>query len=159
MCFLFVQKNLDSSQSNFLFEHLLQLVSEESYYDERLEFTSGGVTDYSLFGDGVGYYGYTARENGRWAIVDQEFQEHLAESGYMGFTMLVIILTMSIFRCYRQRVMTIECSIVLFYIIAMIGASVLSNHHQYNYMFWFALGKIWTDQNNTPQKQFCNNYE
>ena len=141
--FLYASTFLDSDLSNYISEHISNLFIAESYED-RFELTSGGMTDYSLFGEGLGRYDYTAREYGIFAIVDSEYQNHLAELGYIGITLLTAILSLTFFKGVFKKDLFFEFVILCFFILAMVGASVLSNHHQYNFIFWYAVGRIWS---------------
>ena len=104
------------------------------------------ISSYSFLGDGLGRYDYLAREFGKWAIVDNEFQNHIAELGYFGASLLILMLLFTTFRCYKNKWLFVENSVVFFFVSAMIGASVLSNPHQFNYIFWYTLGLLWSDK-------------
>lgn len=139
---LAILNNLDSTVSDYISQHLLMLGDEDSYSD-RFEHTAGGVVDYSMLGDGFGRYGFGAREHGNWALVDNEYQRQIAELGYFGIIILVIILLLTFFKSFFKKSCITETLVFLFFLTAMIGASVLSNEHQYNYVFWFCVGRIW----------------
>lgn len=139
---LFFLNNLDSNVSDYISQHLLMLGDKDSYSD-RFEHTAGGIIDFSLFGDGFGRYGFEAREHGNWALVDNEYQRHIAELGFLGITILAIILVLTFFNSFLKKECVIETLVFLFFLIAMIGASALSNEHQYNFIFWFCVGRIW----------------
>lgn len=144
---------LASSEFDFITNHIMEFFEEDAL-NNRFEHTAGGINGYSLFGDGVGYYGFLARENNRWAIVDQEFQCHLAELGYWGFSLLLIIIASTVVRIikiYKNEKHSVDIMIFVFFTVAMLGASVLSNHHQYNYLFWFSLGHLW----NYGKNNYC----
>lgn len=141
--FLFVQFASDSL--DYINDHMLNLTEDDSMSD-RFEHTAGGVNSYSLFGDGLGRYGYPAREHGMWAIVDHEFQCHVAELGYFGVSILCCIIFFTTIKCVKRIHLVVENSILIFFFIAMLGASVLSNSHQYNYIFWYTLGLVWSNK-------------
>lgn len=141
--FLFVQFASDSL--DYINDHMLNLTEDNSMSD-RFEHTAGGVNSYSLFGDGLGRYGYPAREHGMWAIVDHEFQCHVAELGYFGVSILCCIIFFTTIKCVKRIHLVVENSILIFFFIAMLGASVLSNSHQYNYIFWYTLGLVWSNK-------------
>ena len=130
---------------DYITGHMLQFFESDSM-SNRFEHTAGGIESYTLLGDGLGRYGYLAREYGKWAIVDNQFQCHLAELGYIGFTLLLFILFFTLKKCIRQKSLLIENSIFAFFCVAMLGASVLSNHHQFNYLFWYIVGCLWTQK-------------
>lgn len=139
--FMFLQFAADNM--DYITNHMLNLTEDNSMSD-RFEHTAGGINTYSLFGDGLGRYGFSAREHGMWAIVDHEFQCHLAELGYLGVAILYVIMLFSCIRCIRRPHLVVENSIILFFFVAMLGASVLSNAHQYNYIYWYTLGVVWS---------------
>ena len=134
--------NSNSDLSNYIYEHTAMIFNQEDYTN-RFEHTAGGITNYSLFGDGFGRYGFLAREHNGWALVDHEFQRHLAELGYVGCGFLIIILSLTFRYCFLNKDLALETGVFLFFVISMIGASVLSNEHQYNFIFWFCIGRIW----------------
>lgn len=152
--FLFVQFASDSL--GYINDHMLNLTEENSMSD-RFEHTAGGVRLYTFWGDGLGRYGYPAREHGMWAIVDHEFQCHVAELGYLGVFVLCCVISLTIVRCIKRRYLVVENSILLFFFIAMLGASVLSNAHQYNYIFWYTLGIVWSNNYKKIDNEY--NYE
>lgn len=137
---------VDNSQLNsYIVNHMQEFLSGENMTD-RLDYTSGGIKDYSLFGDGFGRYGYEARLQDRYAIVDSEYQKHLAEVGYFGFAFLLLFIVFTLIKSIKKRIHTLELCVILFYCFAMIGASTLSNPHQFGFMFWFCLGKLWANE-------------
>lgn len=131
--------------SSYIVKHM-QGLTENDALSERFAHTAGGVVNYSFWGDGFGRYDMYARTYGKWAIVDQEFQNHIAELGYCGFSLLLLILLFTVYRFYKYRFLLLENLVVLFFIVAMIGASVLSNSHQFNYIFWYTLGILWSNK-------------
>lgn len=141
--YLIVQ--LDSNNIEYITNHITNLMEENSM-SNRFEHTAGGITSYSLFGDGLGRYGYPARTHGMWAIVDNEFQCHIAELGYIGISLLCSIILLTVLRCIKRSRLVLENIIISFFFLSMIGASVLSNHHQYNFIFWYTLGLLWSNK-------------
>lgn len=143
---------LTLDESSYIVKHMMGITESEALND-RFAHTSGGIINYSFFGDGFGRYDMYARTFEKWAIVDQEFQNHIAELGYLGISLLILILLFSIYRCFKKHFLLLENSVLLFFIVAMIGASVLSNEHQYNYIFWYTLGIIWSNKYVTIKKK------
>lgn len=143
--FLYLSLQLASDNVEYITNHMMSLMEEDSMSD-RFEHTAGGITSYTLFGDGLGRYGYPARRHGMWAIVDNEFQCHIAELGFIGISLLGSIIFFTILRCLKRSRLILENTIIIFYFLAMIGASVLSNHHQYNFIFWYTLGLLWSNK-------------
>lgn len=156
---IYIQSTAD--ESSYIVEHM-QGLFEDNALSDRFAHTAGGIINYSFWGDGFGRYDMFARIFGRWAIVDQEFQNHVAELGYLGISLLFLILLFSVYRCYKNRSLLLENSVILFFVIAMVGASVLSNSSQYNYMFWYTLGLLWSKKYVSLKSKKCfylrNNY-
>lgn len=135
--------SFDSEISSYIVEHITMMFEQDNYA-RRFEHTSGGITDYSFFGGGFGRYSFLARRHDDWALVDQEFQRHIAELGYLGVGLLILILLITFKHCFLRKDLLVEFGVFLFFVVAMIAASVLSNEHQYNFIFWFCVGKIWS---------------
>lgn len=150
-----------ADESSYIIKHMQRLFEDDAL-SERFVHTLGGIVNYSFWGDGFGRYDMLARSFGKWAIVDQEFQNHIAELGYLGGSLLILILLFSVYRCYKNRFLLLENSVILFFVIAMVGASVLSNSSQYNYMFWYTLGLLWSKKYVSLKSKKCfylrNNY-
>lgn len=145
--FPLILQEMDMGAVSYIIEHMDKL-TQEGVLSSRLEFTSGGVELNSLFGDGFGRYDLPARKYNMFSLCDSEYQNHLAELGYIGFLQLVILLLFSFTRAFNlRRYLSVELCILVFYVINMIGASSLSNTHQYGYIFWFCLGQIWNNEN------------
>lgn len=139
---LTIISTVDVDNYKYMMEHMLSLSNKNAIYD-RLDYTSGGITDYSIWGNGYGRYGFEAREHNLFAIVDCEYQKHLAEVGYFGMFLLSVLLIFTFLKALIDKNLNVDFCVFLFYCIAMIGASVLSNTSQYGFMFWFCMGKLW----------------
>lgn len=142
---LTIISTFDIGGYRYMIEHMFSL-TEGDALTERLEYTSGGITHYTLFGEGYGKYGFEARNHDRFAIVDSEYQKHLAEVGYLGIFLLFVLLSITFIKIVKERNFSVDFCIWFFYCIAMIGASVLSNPSQYGFMFWFCMGRIWASK-------------
>lgn len=138
---LFAVTNFATQSNSAYLSHHLEAVFKSETYDERFKVTENIE---SIFGDGFGRYDYLAIDYHKPAILDNELYNHIGELGYIGTFLLISILLISLYRIIFSRVPPLESSVFLFYLIAMFVASVLSNHHQYNYVFWFVLGHIWS---------------
>ena len=118
-------------------------VSESSGFEDRLEHTGGGNIDlFSLFGNGYGRYSMRARDYGAWAIIDSEYQKHLAELGVIGFLMLVFMLASGFLVSISKRSLLVNTLILGFYIVTFVGASALSASLEFPFVFWLVLGEI-----------------
>lgn len=143
---LYVISALDVGNFKYIVEHMFALFEDNSL-SNRLEHTSGGITHYTFWGDGYGRYGYEARAHNLVAIVDSEYQKHLAEVGYFGLFLLSVLLILTFLKSLKDKNFSVDFCIFLFYCFAMVGASTLSNNHQYGFLFWFCMGRIWKTNN------------
>lgn len=135
-------QQISPETSNYIIEHI-NMLFEHSTYTGRFESTSGGIELDTFCGNGFGRYDVTARSYDKFAIVDNEFQNHLAELGYLGLFLLIYILLYTLLKILRYgKQQKLESSIFIFYSLALVGASVLSNETQYNYIMWFVIGNL-----------------
>ena len=130
---------LDADSIRYIFEH-----SSGLEIDSRYKATSGGHSMDSFWGGGFGRY--SLKVGNSFAIIDNEYQKLLAEIGILGFSIVIIIFLLSLVRITKIKEHYVEKMIVLFYIIACLGASCLSNISQYPFIFWLALGSLWSDK-------------
>lgn len=130
----------------YMTEHVLALTKENAMMN-RFEQTSGGNLEVSFWGEGLGKYGNIARTYGKFAIVDNEYQNHYAELGYVGLTLLLLIIFLTFIKLLRKHDISLDSCMIIFFVLSMMGASVLSNNYQYGYLFWFFLGRIWKKYN------------
>ena len=100
-------------------------------------------------GEGFGKYQLIARQYNKYAIIDNQYANTLAELGYFGLGLLVLIILLSLYRMFTHQKYYIEICVVLFFFINWFGASSLINSSQYAYIFWFCLGRLWSDSNYT----------
>lgn len=145
---------LSPEQLDYITTHTDQLLKSGAV-DDRLAYTKMGLNNDifdSFFGYGVGHFSQNARVFNIPALVDCEYQKKLAELGFFGFSIFIMIIIGAILKILNNfKDNTCANSIVLFYVIASIGASCISNVHQYPYMFWFALGYL-SNNNNSLMK-------
>lgn len=133
---------LSGEHINYIEEHMLNLFDDE-HLDTRFEHTRGDIISYTFWGEGWGKYGDNARAINKWAIFDNEYQHHIAELGYFGLGILLLVLVYALVRGFRYRkVVFVEFLLICFYAIAMFGASVLIHASQYGYVFWFCVGRV-----------------
>lgn len=125
----------------------LQDASSVAGIEDRLEYTGGNVDLNTVFGQGYGRYMLKAREYGGWSIIDSEYQKHLAELGYVGFTIFVLIILSSLFKGLTHKGNELELCILLFFVVAFVGASALSINSEYSFVFWYIVGRISRNKN------------
>lgn len=150
---VYVQNFLSGDNIEYIITHMTML-SDDSYLAERFEDTSGyGLHLHpSFFGDGIGVYGYEAVTNGEPNIIDNGYFELYAEMGYLGVFLFGLLSLITIFKLLKSNQKDFDICIIVFFLIAMIGASVLQNHHQYGFLFWLLLGYFW-------KKTYVKKYE
>ena len=115
--------------------------------EDRLEYTGGNVDLNTVFGQGYGRYMLKAREYGGWSIIDSEYQKHLAELGYVGFTIFALLIISALFKGLTHKGNELELCILFFYVVAFVGASALSINSEYSFVFWFIVGRISRNKN------------
>ena len=147
--FLFAISSL-SNKINFEYVNThMSLLTDEESMEGRLEGTAGLIKTYSLEGEGFGKYQLIARQYKKYAIIDNQYANTLAELGYLGLSLLVLIILLSLYRMFTHQKYYIEICVVLFYFVNWFGASSLINSSQYAFIFWFCLGRLWSDSNYT----------
>lgn len=139
---LYLFQQISPETSSYIMEHITVLFNTEMY-GNRFDATSGGLDLDTIFGYGFGRYDATARGFGKFALLDNEYQNHLAELGYIGLFLLIIIFAYTLCKVFIYGYQNkLESALFLFFILAAVGASVLSNETQYNYILWFVIGNL-----------------
>lgn len=132
--------SLDADYSEFFVKRFQDAASNEGL-SGRLEHTGGGIELDTMFGAGFGHYGMAAVNVNQWFIQDSEYQKVLAELGYMGLAIFVLMLLVSLLSAFNRKCM-FELCIIITYIISFIGSSSISAETTFPFLFWFALGSI-----------------
>lgn len=98
-----------------------------------------------ILGSGVGTGGAGARRLGFPAVSDSNYMLILFELGIVGSLVFIIMIVKTLGRVAKNfRYLFAEGSIVVCYLIAMIGSNALS-FSLFSPLFWFALGRIWNN--------------
>lgn len=99
----------------------------------------------NLLGYGMGRFGIAVSQFKMPDMRDGGYLKELMESGYLGFSIFVIILISTLIRLIRNiRYLPFEFAILIFYLIALIGANCISEG--LNMIFWLNLGRIWSNK-------------
>lgn len=118
-----------NSDDNFLLTRIHQ-------FDNFLPFIS-------FFGQGLGRFGHAAIALNLPCISDNEYMRILCELGFVGLVLIMTLFGGLLLKALKNfKHLHFEGFIILFYLIAMIGAAPLEMSSQQNFMLWFCLGRI-----------------
>lgn len=99
--------------------------------------------EYNLVGDGVGRHAIYAFKYKQQDIRDSEYIKILVEQGYIGLFIFGFFSFFALIKCVSNfKYLSFELSILLFYLITMIGANSLSTADKHCFIFWLIVGKI-----------------
>ena len=120
-----------SSDGNFILKRIHMFDSFLRYVD--------------INGQGLGRFGHHALTMGKMCISDNEYMRVLCELGFIGLTIIMLIVVLSLLKAVRYfRELHFEFFVICFFLVAMIGAAPLEMAMQQNFLFWFCIGKIRT---------------
>lgn len=107
--------------------------------DNRLDL---GVS-YNLWGDGTGRHAIYADKYNSESYRDSEYAKWIIEQGYIGITILIILLSMLSLKCIKHfKFLHFEFCLLIFYMITMIGANSLTTADKHCFIFWLIAGRI-----------------
>lgn len=117
---------------------------EKGMVSDRFATFSEGIKKISLFGEGLGKYSHGALfVGGMYAITDCDYIKIPCEIGICGFVYLYFIIIKGLFNSFMNfKIFNYEALILLFFPIAMIGASPFSATYFIPGMFWYCLGSV-----------------
>ncbi len=117
---------------------------EKGMVSDRFATFSDGIGKISFFGEGLGKYSHGALFlNGMYAITDCDYIKIPCEIGIFGFVYLYCIIIKGLYSGFMNfKVFNYEALIILFFPIAMIGASPFSATFFIPGMFWYCLGSV-----------------
>lgn len=154
----FAQSILPDSNIEYITNHIGQLFEENST-TERLNYTSGGTKiEDPIFGNGFARYNIVAREHNIFALIDSEYQKHYYETGCIGVGFMFLLFASFAVYLLKQPKHEMEKMYLLFIMLASIGASVLSNSTQYAYIFWFAMGASYSQEEEIEESSYETEY-
>lgn len=130
----------DSEYFDFYVNRFQKIMSEDGLAN-RLEHTGGGIELNTFFGAGYGRYGMAAKNYNGWFIQDSQYQKVLAELGFVGFTLFIVMLLAGLVSALNKKCI-IELCILITYVISFIGSSSISAETTFPFIFWYAVGRI-----------------
>lgn len=159
LIFLFALRFIDTDVIDFVKEKYVVFFDSLDFAGERIsmydEFKKISI---SFFGDGIGRYSHLAIFMGKPGITDQQYLRALYEQGIFGLTMYFILFLVILLRGFRHyRIHFFEVFVVLFYLIAMMGANCLSQFDQHNIILWLCCGSIFKNIKFSNQYDSKNN--
>lgn len=96
----------------------------------------------TILGKGMGSAGHSARAHGLKGVTDGEFVKMLLEHGFIGLFIFAFLIINSFVKSLENvRSNILEIFIVLFFLMACIGANALSMYFLTG-IFWFSLGRM-----------------
>lgn len=155
---------LDEDRILFMINKIISADSgNTSFLSERLglykDFQSMPVT---FWGDGIGRYSHLAYQQNKLAITDCQYIQTLHETGYFGLIGYILLFIYLIVNGMRNIKLNIfEIGVLIFYLIAMIGANPLSNQGIHTIFLWICCGRIINNdclhyKQNEYEKSNCN---
>lgn len=131
---------LDLEQMEYLIQKIDTVTSKsDELIDNRLDL---GFS-YGLIGDGAGRHAIYAYKYGQEGILDSEYVKLLVEQGYVGLAILVLLIIVAIWKCIKYfKSLALELSIILFFVLTMIGADSLSTADKHCFIFWVTIGRV-----------------
>lgn len=116
--------------------------SDTNIVAERIE-TFSSFWNVSLFGDGLARYGHDVLQFNMKSITDCEYIRMMAELGIVGCFILFFIFYRTIKRGLEFRKnFFFEVNVILFYLVAMIGAAPFETLAMQPFLFWYCMGRI-----------------
>ena len=138
---LFVISSFDKDLIDYILERSVN--SESNIVSDRFKLFGKFSGTISLMGLGLGHNSHLARDYGPNSITDCDYLRILNEIGVIGFFILITIIIVSLLRGYcNLKSSFYEFSIILFLLVAMIGAAPLEHLPLHPYMYWYCIGRI-----------------
>lgn len=140
--FFIVSKYMEKEYVDYLLNRSVN--HEGNIVDERIDLFSKHIKTISFWGAGLGRFSHNAIEYGYDCISDCEYIRTPNELGIFGTCIFLSIAGLSIFKASARNrsILSFEVMCVLFYLLAMIGATPLEGPGQQPYMMWYCLGKM-----------------
>lgn len=120
------------------------------------------VIFFLFFEIGIGRYSHLAYQQNKLAITDCQYIQTLHETGYFGLIGYILLFIYLIVNGMRNIKLNIfEIGVLIFYLIAMIGANPLSNQGIHTIFLWICCGRIINNdclhyKQNEYEKSNCN---
>lgn len=145
-------KYLDKYYFDFVLERFTN--NNNGIVEDRVNMFKDYVSSITLFGSGLGRYSHNAEFHNLDYISDCEYIRTPNEIGIFGMSIFVFIVLISFISNYnRGRKFSFESLIVLFFLLAMVGATPLEVSQQQPFVLWYCLGKM---QNKYDRRKHCD---
>lgn len=144
VCIIYYLINLADSD---LLEYILNrsVDKEDNLVAERYGMFSSYLT-ISFLGTGVGSFGHAAVYSKGIGAADCEYVRMFVELGLVGSFMLILIFINALFRAWLfKKLYFFELSVIIFYVVAMIGATPFENYSMQPFLFWFCIGSLYNE--------------
>lgn len=106
-----------------------------------------------LFGLGVGAAGQFAGAKGLQAIFDMEYVKDFYEFGLFGFTILLIIFSLTLIRGVRQFYeYRTEMCVILYFLLCSLISNGLTQYINCAF-FWYCIGRVWKSKDQTQKSR------
>lgn len=117
--------------------------SDDNIIEQRFELFKS-FWKISFFGEGLGKYGHAVYWlKNQFSVTDCEYIRFMAELGIAGCFIFFLISLKSLLKAFKYRkYFLFEFCILLFFLIAMIGATPFENSSMQPFLFWYCLGRI-----------------
>lgn len=132
---------MDKYYIDYLVQHFTD--SEDSIVEDRINMFKDYVSSITFFGEGLGKYSHNAIFYNMACISDCEYIRTPNEIGIFGMGIFLMISFFPLFINYKQgRQFNYESFFVIFFLLAMVGATPLEVSQQQPFMLWYCLGKM-----------------
>ena len=136
-----VTKYMDKDYAVYILERFTD--TEDGIVEDRVNLFTKYVESISFFGEGFGKYSHNALFHDLPCISDCEYIRTPNEIGIFGMVFFLLIVISSLVNGYKRgRKYSFESFLVLFYLLAMVGATPLEVSQQQPFMLWYCLGKL-----------------
>lgn len=135
--------SLDEETLSFAFDKILTMNESGNLVADRIKiFDAWLKKPFPIFGDGSGRYSHAIADTGN-AISDCEYLKIIFEKGLVGFFLFSFISIVTVLRGINLRkVFSVELLIILFFLLAMVGADPISGTETRPWLFWYCIGRI-----------------
>ncbi len=101
-----------------------------------------------ITGKGLGSGGAIAGSYGLPHVNDAGYYQMLYEIGIIGSMLFVILIGRTLIRAIKHmKVYLIELVIIMFFLVALLGANILNFGYMVVVPFWYAIGRVWNIKN------------
>ena len=138
---IIVTKYMDKYYLDYILQRFTS--NDDGLVEDRVNLFKDYIPTISLLGDGFGKYSHNAMFHDLPSITDCEYIRTPNEIGLFGMGVFILIVVSSLIVNYKKgRKYSFESLIVLFFLIAMVGATPLEVSQQQPFVLWYCLGKM-----------------